>query len=97
MIVLLIIGALFLLLACYLWIKLVFVLINKVYRFAFRKRIRESENPYIIEQKARMKNDRNFEEYQKWMRKKGDGLPLEKVISSEEKQAIEKIKKYLYD
>lgn len=42
-----------------------------------------------------MNNDRNFEEYQIWMRKKGDGFPLEKVITSDEKQAIEKIKKYL--
>lgn len=95
MIVLLIIGVLFLLLACYLWMKFVFILVNKLYRFAFRKRIREKENPYIVEQKARMKNDRNFEEYQSWMRKKGDGFPLEKVVTSDEKQAIEKIKKYL--
>jgi len=95
MIVLFIIGTLFLLLACYFWMKLIFILIDKTYRFLFRKRVREKENPYIIEQKARMKNDRNFEEYQKWMRKKGDGFPLEKTVSSAEKQAIEKLKKYL--
>jgi len=95
MIVLLIIGVLFLLLGCYFWIKLVCILIDKLYRFAFRKKIREKENPYIIEQKARMKNDRYFEEYQIWMRKYGDGFPLEKVVTSDEKQANEKIKKYL--
>ncbi|WP_194141098.1 hypothetical protein [Flavobacterium hungaricum] len=68
---------------------------NKIYRFAFIKKIRENANPYIQEQKARMKNDRDYEEYQTWMRKKGDGFPLEKIITSDEKQAIAKLKKYL--
>ncbi|MHC0442316.1 hypothetical protein [Flavobacterium sp. 3-210] len=95
MIVLIVIGTLILLFACYLWMKLFFILVNKLYRFVFRKKIQEKENPYIIEQKARMKNDLNFEEYQKWMRKKGDGFPIQKVMTSDEKQQHEKIKKYL--
>lgn len=71
------------------------ILINKLYRFAFRKKVRENENPYIKVQKARMKNDRDYEEYQIWMKKKGDGFPLAKIVTSDERQAIEKIKKYL--
>jgi hypothetical protein len=97
MIAFFIIGGLFLIAACYLWVKLVFVLIDKLHNYIFRNKIKENQNPYIAEQKARMQNDQNFEEYEKWMRTKGDGIPLEKVITKDEHDAIEKIKKYLYD
>lgn len=93
--VLLFIGIGFLVLACYLWVKFVFVLGDKLYYFVFKNKIKENENPYIAEQKARMWNNKKYEEYEKWMRKKGEGIPIEKVITQDEHEAIEKIKKYL--
>jgi hypothetical protein len=95
--ILMFIGIGFLVLACYLWAKLVFVLCDKLYCFVFRNKIKESQNPYIAEQKARMWNNKKYEEYEKWMRKKGEGIPIEKVITQDEYEAIKKIKKYLYD
>lgn len=95
--ILIFIGVAFLILACYLWVKFVFILCNKLYIFAFKNKIKESKNPYIVEQKARMWNDRMYEEYEKWMRKKGDGIPIEKIVTRDEHEAIEKIKKYLND
>lgn len=96
MVILLIIGGLILIAACYLWVKLVFTMCNKLHNYIFRNKIKEDANPYIAEQKARMWNNRKYDEYEKWMRTKGDGLPIEKVISQEEKEIIEKIKKHLY-
>lgn len=95
--ILIFIGVLFLIIACYFWVKLVFLLVGKLNSFIFRNRIKEERNPYIREQKARMWNNQKYEEYEKWMRTKGDGIPLEKVITKEEHEAIEKIKKYLND
>jgi hypothetical protein len=68
-----------------------------LYAIVFRKKIMERRNPYIREQKARMWNDKKYQEYEKWMRTKGEGIPIEKVITKDEREAIEKIKKYLYD
>ena len=44
-----------------------------------------------------MWNNKKYEEYEKWMRTKGEGIPIEKVITQDEHEAIEKIKKYLYE
>lgn len=91
------IGIGFLVLACYLWVKFAFSLCDKLYSLVFRKRIKENKNPYIVEQKARMWNNKKYEEYEKWMRTKGEGIPIEKVITQDEHEAAEKIKKYLHD
>lgn len=61
----------------------------------FRNRIEENENPYIRAQKEIMKNDCFYDQYEKWMRKKGDGVPIEKITTVYDKQADKKIKKYL--
>lgn len=97
MIVLFILAALFLIFACYMWVKLVFVLCNKLHNYINRNKLKEDDNPYIIEQKARMRNTKNYDEYLKWMRTKGDGMTIEKVIARDEYEAIQKIKKYLND
>lgn len=97
MVILLIIGGLILIAACYFWLKLVFAMCNKLHNYFNRNKIKEDFNPYIVEQKARMWNNQKYEEYEKWMRTKGDGIPIEKVIAKDEFDAIEKIKKYLYD
>jgi hypothetical protein len=91
------IGIGFLVLACFLWAKFAFILSDKLYYFVFRNKIKENQNPYIAEQKARMWNTRMYEEYEKWMRKKGEGIPIEKIVTQDEYEAIEKIKKYLND
>lgn len=95
MILLYLIGALFLIVACYLWVKLIFLLCNMLNNFINRNKIKENSNPYIAEQKARMWNDQQYEDYLKWMRTKGEGMVIEKVLTKDEFEADEKIKKYL--
>lgn len=95
MILLYLIGSLFLIVACYLWVKLVFLLCNKLNNYFNRNKIKENSNPYIIEQKARMWNDQQYEDYLKWMRTKGEGMIIEKVLTQDEFEAEQKIKKYL--
>lgn len=97
MILLYSIGVLFLIVACYFWVKLVFLLCNILNNYFNRNKIKENSNPYIIEQKARMYNDQQYEDYLKWMRKKGEGMIIEKVMTKDEFEANEKIKKYLND
>lgn len=41
-------------------------------------------NPYIEEHKARQLNDDLYEDYIKWMDKKGHGLPIDKLKRQEE-------------
>jgi hypothetical protein len=97
MIVIYVLGALFLIVACYLWVKFVFAMCNILNNYFNRNKIKEDNNPYISEQKDRMKNTENYEDYLKWMRTKGDGMIIEKVIARDEFEANEKIKKYLND
>lgn len=68
---------------------------DKLYGFAFRNKINESKNPYITEQKSRMWNTKKYEEYERWMRIKGEGIPIQKIVTQDEFEAVEKIKKYL--
>jgi hypothetical protein len=95
MIVLYVLGALFLIIACYLWVKFVLALCNILNNYFNRNKIKENANPYIIEQKARMWNDQQYEDYLKWMRTKGEGMTIEKIMTKDEFEANEKIKKYL--
>ncbi|WP_310381835.1 hypothetical protein [Flavobacterium sp.] len=88
-----IIGGLILIAACYLWVKFVIVMCNKLHNYLNRNKIKEDSNPYIIEQKARMWNDKNYDDYEKWMRTKGDGFPIEKVLTRDEFEANRKFKR----
>jgi hypothetical protein len=96
MIILILIGLLILVFACWMWIRLVTVIFNKVFskKPSFKN---ELDNPYIIEQKARMKNDADYAEYQKWHSKHGDGMLIEKVVTEDDRIASEKLRKYFAD
>lgn len=83
------------LIACYFWVKLVFYLREKVINLINKKRIAENNNPYIVAQKLKMKNDRDYDSYLDWMNKNGDGVPFEKIKTSEDLEAEKKISKHL--
>lgn len=68
----------------YLWVKLVFT----VYRYAVNRR---NSNPYINAEKVKMKNDKDYEDYLKWMSKHGKNAPIEKLKTREELIAESKI------
>lgn len=93
MLILLIIGGLILIAACYLWVKFVFILCNKLFFYFNRNKIKEQSNPYIVAQKIRMQNDADYADYEKWMRTKGDGFPIEKVLTRDEFEANRKFKR----
>jgi FtsZ-interacting cell division protein ZipA len=69
---------------CYLWAKVVFAL------FGYFNRKRNS-NLYIQTEKLKIKNDRDYEAYLKWMDKQGNGVPMEKLKTREEHIADNKI------
>ena len=50
-------------------------------------------NPYIDYHKSKMKNDKDYDEYLKWLDKNGNGVPVEKQLTPEDKKAENKIKK----
>lgn len=68
----------------YLWVKLVFA----VFGYFNKKR---NSNLYINTEKLKMKNDKDYKAYLKWMDKKGDGVPMEKLKTREEHIAENKI------
>ena len=80
------VGILFLILAVWLWIKLVFMI--------FRKRIKKETNPYIEAQKIINQNDKDYEEYIQWMQKNNGQIPLDKIRTAEEIRADNQLKRY---
>jgi hypothetical protein len=83
MILLYIAGIAVILVASYSWVKFVY--------FIFPTK-RKSTNAYINAHKLKMKNDKDYEEYLKWLEKNGEGVPFNKVTTPEEKKAENKIK-----
>lgn len=69
---------------CYLWVKFVFA----VYRYVVSRR---NSNPYINAERIKMKNDKDYEDYLKWMAKHGQNAPIEKLKTREEHIAEAKI------
>ena len=69
---------------CYLWVKVVFSV------FAYIN-TRRNSNPYINAERVKMKNDKDYENYLKWMDKHGTGAPMQKLKSREEFIAEQKI------
>ena len=63
---------------------------NIIYSFDKNKRI-ESENEYVIKQKIIDENDKKYDEYLKWMQRKSNGIPMEKIKTKEEFEAEKKI------
>lgn len=72
----------------YFWVKVV----NWLFREPKEKSI---NNPYIKAQILKDKNDRDYEEYLKWMEKNSSGVPFQKILSREDFEAEKKIKKLL--
>lgn len=81
------IGILVCLIACYFWVKLVFAI--------FRLISKRKTNPYISAQKEIIKNDKDYYDYLRWMSKKGSGVPLEKMKTIEEQNADQQINKLI--
>lgn len=49
-------------------------------------------NAYIAYHKLKNKNDKDYQEYLKWLQSNGGGVPVEKTISAEDKKAETKIR-----
>jgi hypothetical protein len=84
---LLIIGIIVCIVACWLWVKFVFA----IFRMIAKKKV----NPYIEAQKNIEANNKNYEDYLLWMDKKGSGVPLEKIKTIEEEKAENQYKKLI--
>lgn len=74
----------------------------KFVRYAFngfktppKKKVFNKDNPYINYHKSKMQNDANYDEYLEWSVKNGYGVPVEKQLSLEDRNAEKKIKSLL--
>lgn len=89
MVLLVIIGIVVAVTLSYLWVKFV------MWMFSFllpKENKSVIENPYIKAQLIKDKNDRDYEEYLKWMEKHSSGVPFQKIMSREDFEAEKKIK-----
>lgn len=70
----------------------------KTVRFLFPKKKNPAlKNPYISYQEMKNKNDEFYDEYLEYMKRKGSGVLVGKVVSKEDAEAMAKIKKELFD
>ncbi|WP_445454104.1 hypothetical protein [Flavobacterium sp. 25HG05S-40] len=72
----------------YLWVKFVFAVFGYIHR-------RMNSNPYINAEKLKIKNEKDYKKYLKWMDKKGNGVPMPMVKAREEHIAEQKITELL--
>lgn len=72
------------------WVKLVNFFFNPVIKKleAKQARLRKTDNPYIVQHRMRMHNDKMYDEYIAWMNKHYPGVPIDKFKFPEE-QAFE--------
>ncbi|MDI9256323.1 hypothetical protein [Flavobacterium sedimenticola] len=77
--------------ASVLWCKAVFWFFGKLEKRINKKKIAEQNNPYIQAHKAKMLNDKNYEEYLDWMAKNAHGVPVPKMMTREDWEASQKI------
>lgn len=70
------------------------LVIGLVRLFTPSKKPKES-NPYIKAHLLKLKNDKDYYDYMEWMAKKGEGVPIPKIKSSEDIRAEKEISKYL--
>ncbi|PHQ27706.1 hypothetical protein, partial [Leeuwenhoekiella nanhaiensis] len=75
MIFILIIALVLCVTLCYWWVKAV----NAFFRLFLPK-----ENPYIKIHQAKIKNDKTYSEYLKWLDKNGGDIPIDKELTKEE-------------
>jgi len=68
----------------YLWVKLVFAVFGYIHR-------RRNSNPYINAEKLKIKNEKDYDKYLKWMDKNGKGVPMPMLKAREELIAESKI------
>lgn len=52
-------------------------------------------NPYIQAHLVKLQNDKNYYDYIDWLAKKGEGVPIPKIKSSEDIRAEKEISKYI--
>lgn len=88
MVFLVIVGIIVAVTLSYLWVKLVYWAIPNPKK-------NQIGNPYIKAQILKDKNDRDYEEYLKWMEKNSSGVPFQKIMSREDFEAEKKIKNLL--
>lgn len=67
--------------------------VRSIERWEERQKIKA--NPYILYHKRKMQNDSNYDQYMDWLEKEGHGAPIKKVISPEDAEADEKIKRLI--
>ncbi|WP_417867955.1 hypothetical protein [Xanthomarina gelatinilytica] len=60
-----------------------------------KKRILQTDNPYIVAHRMKFSNDKMYDEYLDWLDKNGGDLPFEKWKSEEELRADANINKSL--
>lgn len=65
--------------------------VYKVFRYFF-----VSKNPYILHHKVVDHNEKNYDDYLKWLDKKGGGLPVDKIKTAEEKNFEKQYSKHSY-
>ena len=93
--VLIVIGLIFMLVGCYLWVKFVYVILGKLSNVLFKNRKKEEPNPYIQAQKRIDLNNKLYEEYLLWMANNSSGVPLDKAMTKEEFEADKQINKLI--
>lgn len=80
----------------YLWAKAFYLFFKAIFQLTFfSKRNHENSNPYIKTQLLINQNNKNYDEYLKWMGKNGGGVPIEKVMTKEEFEAEQKLKRLI--
>ena len=65
----------------YLWVKA----FNAVFNPLIRK-VNKNSNPYITAHKVKFKNDKDYDNYLRWLNKKGGDMPIDKLKSIQELQ-----------
>ena len=76
-----------------LWVLLVNIIMNPMIRKAKKK----ESNPYIMYHEMRSLNDQHYEDYLKWMDKHNKGLPVEKILTKEEWEFEQQLKKSTFN
>lgn len=54
-----------------------------------------NNNHYIALHKAKLENDRQYEEYLNWAAANGEGVPVPKIVTKEDQEADKKIKRLI--
>lgn len=72
---------------CKWWVKGVF--------WVFGNPLKRQRNLYINAHRVKIDNDRQYDEYLKWLNKKGEGVPIPKVMTKEDAEAEKQIKRLI--